>query len=70
MHHTIKYGLRYEPRTCPECGSGPSQLIVVTSGSYVSPTPRNPTPSVRDLGYDCASCGAELRYNDKEPSGE
>lgn len=66
MRHKIEYGLRYEPRNCPECGGGPDQLIVALSGSHVSPTPRNPTPSVKDLGYDCKACGAELRYDSKE----
>ena len=61
--HKIEYGLRFEPRSCPDCGAGPEDLIVATKAEGLGyPTRHNPRPRVENLGYDCAKCGAELRH--------
>ena len=63
----IEGGIGPEPIRCVTCGADESELLVATDpADRVEPTRRNPRPVVKLIGYDCASCGAQMRFGFKE----
>ena len=59
----IEGGIGREPIRCVTCDADESELLVVTyPAGRVEPTRSNPRPMVKLIGYDCALCGEQMRF--------